>query len=145
MAGNANGIDVYLAMRSAWSRRVRGPLEKVDPDLLLRLIKLADCKDGITQNVLEKALHVNQARLSKLKAKLVEEKWVEVWRPEDRRKLLMKTTPHAKKIVADLGRVLSELALLHKPRPTSKNPKPPPKPKPMTLLELMASSGSNAS
>lgn len=57
----------------------------------------------------------------------------------------MKTTPRAKEIVADLGRVLSELALSHKPRPITKNPKPPQKPRPMTLLELMASSESNYS
>lgn len=145
MVGHADGVDVYMAMRSAWSRRIPKVLEKVDAYLLLRLIALADCKDGIAQEVLEKALGINQSRLSKLKDKLVKEKWVQAWRPKDRRQLLIKTTPRAKEIVADLGRVLSELALLHKPRPISKNLKPPQKPKPpMTLLELMASSRSNA-
>ena len=120
MVGHADGVDVYMAMRSAWSRRIPKVLEKADPDLLLRLIDLADASDGITQKALQRALHINQARLSKLKDKLVKEKWMEVWRPKDRRKLLMKTTPRAKGIVADLGRWLSELALLHKPRPTVK-------------------------
>jgi DNA-binding MarR family transcriptional regulator len=144
MVGHADGVDVYMAMRSAWARRIPKVLEKVDAYLLLRLIALADCKDGIAQEVLEKALGINQSRLSKLKDKLVKEKWVQAWRPKDRRKLLIKTTPRAKEIVADLGRALTELALLHRPRPTGKNQKPPEKPRPITLLELLASSESSA-
>lgn len=78
MVGHADGVDVYVAMRSAWSRRIPKVLERVDADLLLRLIDLADREDGITQEDLERALHINQSRLSKLKDKLVKEKWVQV-------------------------------------------------------------------
>lgn len=102
MEANTIGFDVYLAMRSAWLRRLPEVLENEDPDLLMRLLKLADTKDGIAQSVAMKELNINQSRMSKLKDKLILAKWVEVWKPDSNRRLLLMSTTQKAKTAIDL-------------------------------------------
>jgi len=118
MVGDATGIKLYVAMQSVWDKRIPKGLAGVDPDLLIRLLELADCKDGITQETLETGLRVSQSRLSKLKDKLVAAKWVKVWKPADRRKLLMRTAPQAQEFLSEMRSALAALI----PSPKSRRP-----------------------
>ena len=82
-----------------------------DPVLLLRLLDLADVQDGITQSDLQRALQVNQSKLSKLTAKLIQQKWLEEVRPQvpDRRFLFVRTGRRANESVRGLETRLSKL------------------------------------
>jgi DNA-binding MarR family transcriptional regulator len=111
------GTDTFLAMWSVWVDLMPEALAREDPDLLLRLLHLADVSTGVSQSTLQRALHVNQSKLSKLTAKLVEQRWLEV-RPQadDRRFLFVRTGTRAKNsVVALQTRLSSLLPLVQKP------------------------------
>jgi hypothetical protein len=101
MVGNCLGFDVYLAMRGTWLGRIPKGLENQDPDLVMRLLGLANTNDGISQSVAMRALNISQSRTSKLKDRLVHAEWVRTWKPTPTsRVLLMSTTPKAKAVIA---------------------------------------------
>ncbi len=98
-------------MWSAWVEVMPQALVGEDPVLLLRLLDLADVQDGITQSDLQRALQVNQSKLSKLTAKLIQQKWLEEVRPQvpDRRFLFVRTGRRANESVRGLETRLSKL------------------------------------
>lgn len=97
MAGDELGTDLYLALRGTWLRFLPDSLTKEDPDLLMRLIRLAEPSEGISQSAMRKALNLNQSKMSKLKDKLLAANWVKVWKPvSNPRLLLMSSTIEAK-------------------------------------------------
>jgi MarR family len=111
------GTDTFLAMWSVWVDVMPKALAREDPDLLLRLLHLADVSTGVSQSTLQRALKVNQSKISKLTAKLVKQKWLEV-RPQadDRRFLFVRTSQRAKNsMVALQTRLSSLLPLVQKP------------------------------
>jgi hypothetical protein len=101
----------FFAMWSAWVEVMPQALVGEDPVLLLRLLDLADVQNGITQSDLQRALQVNQSKLSKLTAKLIQKKWLEEVRPQvpDRRFLFVRTGRRAKESVLALETRLAKL------------------------------------
>ena len=65
-------------MRSIWVDVMPKALAREDPDLLLRLLHLANVSTGVSQSTLQRALQVNQSKISKLTKKLVKQRWLEV-------------------------------------------------------------------
>ena len=111
------GTDTFVAMWSIWVDVMPKDLVREDPDLLLRLLHLADVSSGVSQSTLQRALQVQQSKLSKLTAKLIKQKWLEVRpHPDDRRFLFVRTSPRAKNsVVAVQTRLASLLPLVRKP------------------------------
>jgi DNA-binding MarR family transcriptional regulator len=104
-------------MWSIWVDVMPKALAREDPDLLLRLLQLADVSVGVAQSTLQRALHVNQSRLSKLTKKLIKQRLLEV-RPQadDRRFLFVRTSQRGKNsMVALQTRLSSLLPLAQKP------------------------------
>jgi DNA-binding MarR family transcriptional regulator len=111
------GTDTFIAMWSIWVDVMPKALAREDPDLLLRLLHLADVSTGVAQSTLLRALHVNQSKLSKLTKRLIKQRWLEV-RPQadDRRFLFVRTSQRAKNsMVALQTRLSSLLPLVQKP------------------------------
>jgi DNA-binding MarR family transcriptional regulator len=111
------GTGTFLSMWSIWVDVMPKALAREDPDLLLRLLHLADVSTGVSQSTLQRALHVNQSKISKLTAKLVKHKWLDV-RPQadDRRFLFVRTSPRAKNSMVGLQtRLASLVPLVRKP------------------------------
>jgi DNA-binding MarR family transcriptional regulator len=130
------GTDTFLAMWSVWVDVMPKALAREDPDLLLRLLHLANGSTGVSQSTLQRALKVNQSKISKLTAKLVKQKWLEV-RPQadDRRFLFVSTSPRAKNSMVALQTRLSLLVpLVRKPGRRLVAPRTG-----RTLLDLLAS------
>jgi MarR family len=111
------GTDTFLAMWSIWVDIMPKALAREDPDLLLRLLHLADVSTGVSQSTLQRALQVNQSKLSKLTTKLIKQRWLEVRpQPDDRRFLFVRTSPRAKTSMVALQIRLSSLTpLVRKP------------------------------
>jgi DNA-binding MarR family transcriptional regulator len=92
--------QAFVGTCLAWESEIPKALRYENRRILYQILKLAGSKEGINQTALRSALEVTQPRLSQIKAKLVRQKWVEVWRPEkDRRNLLMTITPAARRFV----------------------------------------------
>ncbi len=105
-----SGVEVFVAMRTAWRSRVPKSLADEDPALLLRLLQLAGAEDGLSQTALQEALKIRQPKMSKLKAKLIREKLVRTWKPDsDRRKLMMTSTANGKGLSVELRTQLAAL------------------------------------
>jgi len=104
------GADVFIAMWSTWHDLMPKALAGENPDLLFRLLHLADVPTGVSQSTLQRALHLQQSKLSKLTRKLVKQKWLDV-RPhaDDRRFLFVRTSPRAKNSVVAVQTRLSAL------------------------------------
>lgn len=111
------GTDAFIAMWSTWHDLMPKALARENPDLLFRLLHLADVPTGVSQSTLQRALQVNQSKLSKLTTKLVKQKWLEVRPPaDDRRFLFVRTSPRAKNsVVAVQTRLSALLPLVRKP------------------------------
>ena len=92
--------QAFVGTCLAWESEIPKALRYENRRILYQILKLAGSKEGINQTALRCALEVTQPRLSQIKAKLVDEEWVEVWRSEkDRRNLLMTITPMAQHFV----------------------------------------------
>jgi DNA-binding MarR family transcriptional regulator len=104
------GTDVFIAMWSMWSARIPKALVGENPDTLLRLIRLADAPKGVSQGALQRELQISQSKVSKVTAKLVEHKWLEVL-PDagDRRFLFVRTSQRAKNTVISVEAQLASL------------------------------------
>jgi DNA-binding MarR family transcriptional regulator len=102
--------DTFIAMWSIWLDLVPASLAKENPDILLRLLRLADVSTGVSQATLQRALKLNQSKLSKLTAKLIKYRWL-VLQPEaeDRRFLFVRTSPLARGLITALETRLSKL------------------------------------
>jgi DNA-binding MarR family transcriptional regulator len=97
-------------MWSIWLDLVPAALVKENPDVLLRLLRLADVSTGVSQAALQRALKLNQSKLSKLTAKLIKHKWLVVQpEAEDRRFLFVRTSPLARSWVTSFETRLSKL------------------------------------
>jgi hypothetical protein len=100
-------------MWSIWVDVMPKALARENPDLLLRLLLLADVSTGVSQSTLQRALQVNQSKLSKLTTKLIKQRWLEVrLQPGDRRFLFVRTSPRAKTSMVALQIRLSSLTPL---------------------------------
>jgi hypothetical protein len=109
--------QIFVDFGVAWESEIPKELRYENRGMLYQLLKLADSKEGIDQTALRSALGVTQPRLSQIKAKLVDKEWVEVWKSEkDRRKLLMTTTPAARRFIVA---VELKFAAAMKPAPGS--------------------------
>ena len=101
--------DLYCRMWSTWHSQIPKLLADEDPQILTRLLRLAEIKGGISHSDLKRDLVMHESRLSKLADKLLKQKWVRaVPKPEgDRRRRFVQTTPKA---VSVLRSVEAELA-----------------------------------
>src|SRR5258708_32848616 len=86
------GTDTFIAMWSIWVDVMPKALAREAPDLLLRLLHLADVSTCAAQSTLLRALHVNQSQLRKLTKNLIKQRRLELRRqPDDRQFPLLRT------------------------------------------------------
>jgi DNA-binding MarR family transcriptional regulator len=118
-----NPYDVYLEMESAWRSSIPKRLQGMEPRILVALLKLAAPAEGISQGAAASGLGCTQWGMSKIKGKLVREKWVVVRRStSNHRQVLMTTTPKARlamnileaKLAAAMKRTVPPRAVLKK-------------------------------
>jgi hypothetical protein len=120
-----NATDTFLAMWSTWVEVVPPALVGEDPDILLRLLDLADVVTGISQTDLQLALNVGQSKLSKLTSKLIKLKWLEEVRRQafDRRCLFVRTGRGAKSSILALETRFSTMLVATRKTGRSKGPR----------------------
>jgi DNA-binding MarR family transcriptional regulator len=83
----------------------------------LNVVLVVDVSTEVSRSILQRALQVNQSKLSKLTTKLIKQRWLEVRpQPDDRRFLFVRTRPQAKtSMVALQIRLSSLMPLFRKP------------------------------
>ena len=89
--------ELYCRMWMTWHSKIPKLLAGEDPRVLIRLLSLAEVKGGVSHSDVEGELVIKESRLSKLVAKLQEEKWLRaVPKPGgDRRMRFIETTSKA--------------------------------------------------
>lgn len=105
--------DLFCRMWSTWQTHIPKPLAGENPQVLSRLLRVADIEGGTSQKEIQRELSLHQSRVSKLVDKLLDQKWVQIVpQPDgDRRIRLVRVTPKARNamrlVEAELSSALS--------------------------------------
>jgi hypothetical protein len=107
---NEKVFDAFVRVWSVWWSGVPDRLARQESSFVVRLLTLGLREGGISQSELKLELGIAQPRLSKLMAKLLKEKWIEVKSSKtDGRIGLMTTTVKAQGRMAPLKQDLETL------------------------------------
>jgi DNA-binding MarR family transcriptional regulator len=102
-------LDTYCRMWSTWQSTIPKPVADEDPHVLTGILRVADIEGGVSQSELQRALGLNQSRLSKLTDKLLEQQWVQIVpKPGgDRRMRFVRTTSKARRAMRSVESALA--------------------------------------